>query len=217
MKTAKLGYLLAGALACCNLAHASDGAERGQAIAMQGDGSGAPCIACHGLDGAGNDAAGFPRLTGLDAGYLVKQMQDYRSGARQNAVMAPNVDNLDDQQMADVAAWYASQQPTPASLPEVDSALLELGQKLASTGDWDNYVVPCETCHGPGSLGVGSAFPRLAGQHAGYIKQQLQAWKNGTRGNDPDQLMLAIAARLSDEQIEAVAAYLARQPQQGDL
>ncbi len=213
----KLGCLLASALVFCGVAHAAGDAQRGQTVVMQGNGSGAPCLACHGLDGAGNDAAGFPRLAGLDAGYLVKQMQDYRAGTRQSAIMAPNVDNLDDQQIADVAAWYAGQTAAVPPLADADAELLALGEKLATRGDWDNYVVPCESCHGPGNDGVGSAFPRLAGQHAGYIKQQLQAWKSGARSNDPDQLMLAIAARLSDEQIEAVATYLARQPIQGDL
>ncbi len=215
-----MNYLQRGAVAgiallVAGLAQAAGDPQRGQTIVMQGDGSGAPCLACHGMDGAGNDMGGFPRLAGMDAGYLIKQMQDYRSGARTSAIMAPNVDNLSDEQMADVAAYYAAQQGAATSAAEASAEVLALGEKLVKQGDWDSYLPPCETCHGPGSLGVGATFPELAGQHASYLKTQLQAWQQGTRSNDPNQLMLAIAARLSPEQIEAVAAYLARQPQHG--
>ena len=88
-----MNYLQRGAVAgiallVAGLAQAAGDPQRGQTIVMQGDGSGAPCLACHGMDGAGNDMGGFPRLAGMDAGYLIKQMQDYRSGARTSAIMA---------------------------------------------------------------------------------------------------------------------------------
>ncbi len=180
----------------------------GQQIVMKGDGSGAPCLACHGMDGAGNNAAGFPRLAGLDMAYIAKQIRDYNSGTRVSPIMQPNVDNLSEQQILDVAAYYA-QQPVPAVAAPVDNAeMLALGEKLATKGDWDNYIPACESCHGPGSQGMGESFPALAGQHANYIKQQLNAWREGSRHNDPNQLMTGIAERLDEQQIEAVSLYL---------
>jgi len=89
---------------------------------------------------------------------------------------------------------------------------MALGEKLALRGDWSKHVPPCESCHGPGNAGVGVSFPGIAGQHPNYIRQQLKAWQEGTRHNDPVQLMTAVAERLTDEEIEAVAAYLATQP-----
>lgn len=203
--------LLAGctALFITPLSHAQGDTDKGAQLVNQGDGSGAPCMACHGPDGGGNAVAGFPRLAGLDAGYLAKQIQDYNSGRRVSPVMQPNVDNFSEQQIQDIAAYYASL-PVPASTAasSASESQLAMGKKLAEEGDWDNNIPPCSTCHGPGNRGVGDAFPALAGQHPSYIKQQLEAWRNGQRKNDPNQLMTAVAERLSSEQVDAVAAYL---------
>lgn len=123
--------------------------------------------------------------------------------------MQPNIDNFDEQQLRDLAAYYASL-PAPASAApaNVSDAQLALGRKLATEGDWDTYIPPCSSCHGPGNRGVGHSFPALAGQHPSYIRAQLQAWQNNQRNNDPNQLMTAIAERLTAQQIDAVAAYL---------
>ncbi|TNE71429.1 MAG: cytochrome c4 [Gammaproteobacteria bacterium] len=203
--------LIAGctALLLTPTSQAQGNPEQGASLVTQGDGSGAPCMACHGPDGGGNAAAGFPRLAGLDADYLAKQMQDYNAGRRVNAVMQPNVDNFSDQQLRDIAAYYSELPiPMPSSSSNAGDKALAMGQKLAESGDWDNNIPPCSTCHGPGNRGVGNAFPALAGQHPSYIKQQLEAWRSGQRTNDPNQLMTAVAERLSPEQIDAVAAYL---------
>lgn len=186
--------------------------DRGATLATQGDGSGAPCTACHGADGAGNNAGGFPRLAGLDADYLFKQMVDMNAGKRTSPVMQPNIDNFDEQQLRDLAAYYAGMPvPKTSTATSVDASVMAMGSKLVNEGDWDNYVPPCSTCHGPGNHGVGHVFPAIAGQHPNYIRSQLQAWQNNQRNNDPNQLMTAIAERLSQEQIDAVAAYLGSQ------
>ena len=101
--------------------------------------------------------------------------------------------------------------PAPAAVTASEEQLA-LGKKLALEGDWDNYLPPCSSCHGPNNQGVDGTFPGIAGQHASYLKQQLELWQQGQRTSDPVQLMEAIAKRLSPEQIEAVAAYLASQP-----
>ena len=181
-------------------------------IALQGDGVGAPCIACHGPDGAGVDEAGFPRLPGLDAEYIAKQIRDYRSGARNNAIMQANLSSLSEQQIVDVAAYYAGL-PTPVmSAKPVPEEKRALGEKLATQGDWSRHLPACERCHGPGSAGVDANFPGIAGQHATYIRQQLEAWRQGARANDPLDIMSAVAERLTEAEIDAVAAYLAAQP-----
>lgn len=215
MRRFQAGLGLAAMMLTLGLARAEGDPAAGQQLVMQGDGKGgAPCLACHGVDGAGNDAAGFPRLAGLDAGYLARQLRDYRDGRRSDPIMLPNAANLSDQQIDDVAAYYQGQsaQPTPAG---ADDSVLALGEKLVKQGDWDNYIAPCESCHGPDSQGVGSTFPALAGQHAGYLRKQLEAWQSGARTNDENQLMLAIAGRLNPQQIEAVAAYLSHQSIKG--
>jgi len=211
MKHCLTCFLVAGSMVIMTVpATAAQGnPEQGANLVNQGDGSGAPCFICHGADGQGNDAGGFPRLAGLDAGYLEKQMQDYRSGRRISVIMQPNVDNFSDQQISDIAAYFAGL-PASGSQASANAGgnLLASGESLVKAGDWDNHIPPCTSCHGPASQGVGSSFPALAGQHPGYIRQQLTAWKKGERSNDPNHLMTAVAERLSDAQITAVAAYL---------
>jgi len=199
---------LVGALLFSSALQAQGVAADGRQVVMQGDGSGAPCMACHGMDGAGNNAASFPRLAGLDADYIAKQMRDYNAGTRVSAIMQPNVDNLSEQQILDVAAYYAEQAVPAAQAATGNEELLALGEKLANRGDWDQYIPACESCHGPDNQGVGSTFPGIAGQHGNYIRQQLHAWRSGARHNDPNQLMTGVAERLTEQQIEAVAAYL---------
>ncbi|SFR58806.1 Cytochrome c553 [Pseudidiomarina maritima] len=205
-------------IAVCSLlipsAFAASDAQRGQQLSMQGDGSGAPCLACHGASGEGNAAGAFPMLAGLNEGYLFRTMKAYQDGTRINPVMSMNIDNFSEQDLRDLAAYFA-QLPVPqTAASSAPQELLNAGEKLATLGNWDAYIPPCSSCHGPNNLGVDENFPRIAGQHASYIEQQLKAWQQGQRSSDPVQLMEAIAKRLSDEQIKAVAAYLASQPAQ---
>lgn len=188
--------------------------ERGQQLALQGDGSGAPCLACHGAMGEGNAAAAFPRIAGLNEDYLFRTMQAYQQGTRVNPAMSMNIDNFADADLRDLAAYFATLPvaETGTEHSEVAAELLALGERLVTNGDWDAYIPPCASCHGPNNQGVDGNFPGLAGQHASYIKQQLLAWQQGQRRSDPLQLMEAVAKRLDAEQIDAVAAYLARQP-----
>jgi cytochrome c553 len=192
-------------------AQASDAA----AIARQGNGRGAaPCIACHGVDGAGQEQAGNPRLAGLDTAYLEKQLDDFASGTRGSAVMQPNASALSTDERHALALYY-SRLPLPPALatpatpmPPADS----LGARLATRGDWDRDVPGCVQCHGPAGGGVGAHFPPLAGQPAAYLAAQLQAWQQGTRHNDPLQLMQHLSTALSAQDIQAVSAWFAAQP-----
>lgn len=206
--------LTAGLALSGGAALAAGDPANGEKIALQGDGVGAPCIACHGPDGAGGDEAGFPRLPGLPAEYIAKQIRDYKSGARNNPIMQANLSSLSEAQIVDVAAYYAGL-PVPAMpVRPVSAEATALGEKLATQGDWSRHLPACKTCHGPGSAGVDANFPGIAGQHPTYLRQQLQAWQQGTRANDPLDIMRAVAERLTDAEIDAVTAYLAAQPVQ---
>ena len=174
----------------------------------------APCASCHGADGAGQVAAGFPRLAGLNGAYLRKQLDDFASGARENAVMRPIATALDADERKAISDYYAKL-PIPAALakpaaenPKDDSP----GALLATRGRWSQQVPGCVQCHGPGGVGVGASFPPLAAQPAPYLSAQLHAWKQGTRSNDPLQLMQHISSALSDADIAAVSAWFAAQP-----
>ncbi len=187
-------------------------ADLGQQIATQGNDRGATaCQACHGPDGMGNAAAGFPRLAGLNSEYLNRQLQDYQSGARSNPVMQPIASALDQTEKAAVSTYYAEQDAIPAPLiGRADRIPQSLGERLATRGAWERGIPECMSCHGPGGAGVGAVFPRLAGQHASYIVQQLTAWKQGTRTNDPNQLMGPVAEKLTEDESAAVGDYFSR-------
>lgn len=173
------------------------------------------CVACHQANGEGAAMPGvepWPALAGLDARYIVKQLQDFKSGARTNISMQPFATMLNDEQTQDVAAYYASLPPVAPKAPEgVDEALMKHGEQLALRGDWDRYVVACVSCHGPGNNGVGGEFPRLTGQRPEYLRAQLLAYRDGSRANDPQDLMGTIARRMSDRDIEAVSMWLGAQ------
>ena len=191
--------------------HATDAA----AITTQGNGKGAaPCMACHGVDGGGQAASGYPRLAGLDAAYLQKQLDDFASGSRNSPVMQATATALGEDERQALANYY-SRLPIPPALAKPATALPaadSVGSVLATRGRWDKQVPACVQCHGPAGVGVGAHFPPLAGQPAAYIEAQLKAWQQGTRHNDPLQLMQHLSAALSAQDIQAVAAWFAAQP-----
>ncbi len=200
---------LAGACALLVATHAQ--AVDGKRIYT--DGGEAPgasaCMTCHGADGMGMAAAGFPRLAGLSATYLIKQIDDFRSGARANPVMQPIAAALTDEEAKAVSERLAAMAgPKVSRIGRVEKAR-GLGQMLALRGDWDRNIPECVACHGPGGVGVGDSFPPLAGQPAGYLEAQLDAWRHGTRKNDPNDLMGHIARSMSDSEIRAVSEYFA--------
>jgi cytochrome c553 len=181
----------------------------GKEIVMKGNKNGATaCVTCHGNDGAGMAASNFPRLAGLNTDYMTKQLRNFTDGTRVNMIMQPIAGALSTEEADNVSAYFTAQQ-APHAAPNVNTSAAGTGKKLVESGDWDKTIPACTKCHGPGVHGVGSTFPALAGQHAGYIESQLNAWKQGTRKNDPNHLMKVIADRLSKDQIKSVATYLA--------
>ncbi len=215
MTPARRRHLLALILIALPIAAWQAQATDAAAIARQGNGRGAaPCIACHGVDGAGQAQAGYPRLAGLDAAYLEKQLGDFANGTRGSAVMLPTASALSADERQALATYY-SQLPLPPALANPATpmpAAESLGARLATRGDWDREVPGCVQCHGPAGVGVGTHFPPLAGQPASYLAAQLRAWQQGTRHNDPLQLMQHLSAALTAQDIEAVSAWFAAQP-----
>ncbi|MFO2464315.1 cytochrome c4 [Pseudomonas sp. 15FMM2] len=200
--------LMGGALLLMlGTAHALEGKKIFDAGGMQPGAT--ACMACHGADGLGLAAAGFPRLAGLPAGYLSKQLQDFRDGTRTNPVMQPLAKALTDEEIAAVTQVLAAM-PVPGAVTAFRSALPgSPAQKLALQGAWDRQIPACVSCHGPAGVGVGDAFPPLAGQSAAYLAGQLSAWQSGARRNDPNDLMGHIAKSLTPEEIQGVASYFA--------
>ena len=188
-----------------NQAMAGGDAEAGQAKA-------ATCVACHGVDG--NSAVPtFPKLAGLGHKYLLKQMKDIRDGRRPVALMAGQVDNMSDQDLADIAAFYDAQ-PRTGGMADPDK--VALGRKVYLAGIAERQVPACSGCHSPTGNGNGPAgYPSLGGQHAEYIAAQLKMFRKGhedptgrTNGGEA-KIMRTTAFRMSDMEIEAVASYIA--------
>lgn len=195
-------------------------ADAGERIAT-GAGPGgrsAACVACHGAFGLGEPGAGIPRLAGLDARYLAKQLDDYASGTRSSAVMRPIAEALDAAQRATVARYYAEKPVRLAAAARLyertrDADLLQLGATIWSRGSAEHKVQACLTCHVI-RRGVASAsiYPALAAQPELYLAEQLRQFRDGRRRNDIAGSMRAVAAGLGDREIEALAAYLASLP-----
>ena len=179
------------------------------AIVTQGKGAAIACASCHGMEGAGNSAAGYPALAQMPGAYFTKQIADFKSGTRTNAVMTPIAKALTPEDAEAAASYYAAlPRPQSPSAP-ADAGMMARGENLAINGAWDRGLPACFKCHAPGGVGVAPSFPPLAGQHVGYTVSQLQAWKAGKRTNDPLSLMKTVAEKLSDDEMRAVAAYLA--------
>lgn len=179
----------------------------GELIALSGGEAGAAkaCFSCHGLDGQG-DGIGAPRLAGLDAGYLQKQLDDYAADLRHDEIMTPIARRLGHDDRRAVAAYYAAlpvTDPTESPTP---------GPALYLTGDPARGLVACAVCHGPAGQGVGPANPALAGQPAGYTVEQLRRWLRLERRNDPRGIMTAAAAPLTEPEIDAIAVWLETLP-----
>ena len=192
------------------LAQPAQAAPEGATIVKQGNAQGASaCDTCHGADGIGLAGANFVRLAGLNPDYLAKQLHDFKSGARENPLMKPIANALSDNEIYAVARYFASL-PKPAAPAEKSSAdNLARGEALARQGNWNKDLPACFQCHGENGAGVPPHFPAITGQPAAYVVAQINAWRAGTRHNDPVKLMASVASRLADDDTKAVAAYLA--------
>jgi len=166
----------------------------------------AVCAACHGVDGNSVNAA-WPSLAGQHASYIYKQLKDFKQGHRVNASMTAMVALLNDADMKNVAAYYESQQPKSVAF---DGELISAGENIYRGGITETSVAACMGCHSPSGKGNGPAgWPSLKGQHPEYIVSQLKAFKEGIRANDAGKMMRNVSVRMSDQEMKAVAAYIA--------
>ncbi|VXC63303.1 c-type cytochrome [Pseudomonas sp. 8O] len=186
-------------LGLTGVAQAAGDAEAGQ-------GKVAVCGACHGADG-NSPAPNFPKLAGQGERYLLKQLHDIKSGDRPVVEMTGMLDNLSDQDMADIAAYFSSQK---MSVGVADPKLVARGEALFRGGKLEEGMPACTGCHSPNGAGLDAAgFPQLGGQHAQYVAKQLTDFREGNRTNDGDaMIMRAIAAKLSNKDIEAVSSFI---------
>lgn len=202
----KARTLLIGALPLvCTMAMAATPAPaakpdlaKGQALATQ------VCAACHTADGSRGSPAN-PILAGQHPEYLVKQLQEFKSGKRNNAIMKGFATALSDDDMRNIAYWLTSK-PAKAGFAK-DKDLVAMGERIYRGGIADRQIAACAGCHSPNGAGIPAQYPRLSGQHADYTVSQLNMFRDGSRANSIQ--MTQVAAKLNDKEIKAVADYIA--------
>jgi len=164
----------------------------------------AVCAACHAADGNSATPAN-PKLGQQHPEYLVKQLHEFKSGKRANAVMSGMVAGLSDADMRNIAYWLASQKAKPGFAKDKDTVLL--GERIYRGGIPDRQIAACAGCHSPNGAGIPAQYPRLSGQHADYTAAQLVAFRDGARKNSAQ--MTGVAAKMNDREIKAVSDYIA--------
>ena len=178
---------------------------RGAAIAAHGTSAGAvACARCHGFDGLSDSSGAFPILANQHADYLSKQLRDFSSGTRLNAIMTPIAKALNDEEIDAVAQYYATVRATTVPPPARSPDLVKRGETLATMGDMDRQVLPCTACHGPQGIGAPPVTPYLAGQYGPYLVSQMVMFSRGSRKN---ALMYTEAHTLAEGDYEALGAY----------
>ncbi|MEZ8102381.1 c-type cytochrome [Vibrio bivalvicida] len=169
------------------------------------------CVACHGADG-NSQLAMYPKIAGQHAKYIEKQLKEFKLGmtsngkqGRMDPVMSGMAMPLSEEDMKDLAAYYAS---LPISHNTTPENVVDTGKVLYTSGDAERGLTACIACHGPRGDGTElSGFPKISGQHADYIKAQLVKFRDGSRGNDMNEMMRDIAKKLTDEDIDTLSKY----------
>ncbi|HEU0196910.1 MAG TPA: c-type cytochrome [Nevskiaceae bacterium] len=201
-----LGLALALPAVAFAASNATDLFTNGDATAGAKDAT--TCFACHGPGGNGAVSPTFPKLADQGSGYIFEQLKEFKAGTRKNAIMQGQAGALSEQQMRDLAAYFASQ----AFVPGVAApASVKLAQPIYRGGVPDQGLPACAACHGPRGDGDAAAdYPRIGGQNSAYVASQLKAYKAGTRGgaNAKGKIMQTIASKLTDDQIQALSGYV---------
>lgn len=197
--------LMAATLAVPAFSYAAEPAKAAQPDPAKGEAKFAPvCAACHAADGNSTVTVN-PKLAGQHSQYLLKQLQEFKSGKRASAVMQGMAATLSDDDMKNISTWLAGNKAKPGAAK--DKELVILGEKIYRGGIADRQIAACTGCHGPTGAGIPAQYPRLSGQHADYAAAQLTAFRDGVRKNSPQ--MTQVAAKLNDREIKAVADYVA--------
>lgn len=199
----KLAFAALVMFGAVSTAHAAGNAAAGQAKVD------AMCASCHGATGNAPIMPTYPKLAGQHASYIAKQLADFKSGARQDPIMAGMSAALSPEDMANIAAHFAAQTAAVGSAANTDAEVTATGKKIYEGGDKVKGISACMACHGPsGSGNPGAAFPALSGQNGDYVVKALKDFRSGARSNDAASMMRDIAAKMSDNDIAAVAAYI---------
>jgi cytochrome c553 len=169
------------------------------------------CAACHGADG-NSIAAANPKIAGQIPEYLHKQLRNFKAAGgkqpdRVNAIMNGMVAALSDDDMGNLAAYYAAQAQKPETAKNRQT--IDLGQRIYRAGDASKGLPSCAGCHGPTGAGIPAQYPRISGQFAEYTEAQLKAFRAGERANDPNKMMRAVAVKMTDAEVKAVSDYVA--------
>jgi len=177
------------------------------------------CASCHGAKGEGTDNAYFPRLAGKPAGYLYNQLLAFRNGRRHYPPMNYLLEYLPETYLKKMAEYFAAQRPPlpPPAISDVSKEMLKRGEELVTHGDSAKGIPACSGCHGPRLTGMEPAIPGLLGLRASYISAQLGAWRYGTRTATAPDCMQIVAGHLTEDDVKAVAAYLASRAGSPDL
>lgn len=194
----KLLVAIIAVLSFVNVAQAQGDIEAGKTKSVT-------CAACHGTDGNGPSDL-YPKIAGQHASYLVKQLQEFKSGVREDPIMLGMAGALSEQDMEDLAAYYSSLTTTPET---VSPEIAEAAKNFYMGGDMERGIPGCTACHGPRGNGLELAkFPKISGQHPAYLKSQLEKFRSGLRGNSPNGMMSDLSSKLTDEDIELLSHYI---------
>ncbi len=197
------GFLLSLASVCASANEAAPAPAKPD-VAQGEAKSNTVCGACHTNDGSRGSPAN-PILQGQHPDYIVKQLTEFKTDKRQNPVMKGFASTLSEQDMKNVAAFYASKQAKPGFAKSKDS--IALGEKIYRGGLADRSIAACAGCHGPNGAGIPAQYPRLAGQHGDYTYAQLVNFQSGARKNSPQ--MKGITALMTEKEMKAVSDYIA--------
>lgn len=203
-------FLIAASLAASAVStFAAEGAKPAPAVAAKpdlakGEASFAVCAACHAADGNSSIPVN-PKLAQQHPEYLVKQLQEFKSGKRANAIMSGFSAMLSDDDMRNISYWLAAKPAKPGF--SKDKEMVALGERIYRGGIADRQVPACAGCHSPNGAGIPSQYPRMGGQHADYTAAQLTAFRDGVRKNNLQ--MTQVSAKLNDREIKAVSDYIA--------
>ncbi|MFM1911295.1 MAG: Cytochrome c4 [Pseudomonadota bacterium] len=199
MKIGNVTAIILMSVCLASVAQAAGNAADGEKIVT------GVCAACHGIDG-NSVISTNPKLAQQHPEYIAKQLANFKSGERKNAVMSGMAASLSQEDMANVAAYFGSQKAKVGSAKT--NAAGSLGEKIYRGGIASVGVPACASCHGATGAGIPVQFPRLSGQHADYVVTQLKAFYSGERANDNAKVMRMIAAKMSDADMAAVADYI---------
>ncbi|MBU3647759.1 MAG: cytochrome c4 [Limnohabitans sp.] len=198
-------FLIAAALAAPVLSQAAEPAKAAKPDLAKGEASyNTACAACHGAGGSSAIPTN-PSLAQQHPDYIVKQLQEFKSGKRANPIMMGMAASLSDADMKNIGAWLGTQKAKPGFAKERE--LVTLGERIYRGGIADRQIAACAGCHSPTGAGIPAQYPRLAGQHADYAVAQLTAFRDGVRNNSIQ--MTQVAAKMNDREIKAVSDYIA--------